>query len=32
MLTVVAQGGGATANDALRALEVLLMAGLITIQ
>ena len=32
MLTLVAQGGGATANDALRALEVLLIAGLVTIQ
>jgi serine/threonine-protein kinase len=32
MLTAVAQGGGATANDALRALEVLLIAGLVTIQ
>jgi serine/threonine-protein kinase len=32
MLTAVAQGGGTTANDALRALEVLLIAGLIAIQ
>jgi serine/threonine-protein kinase len=32
ILTAVAQGGGATANDALRALEVLLIAGLLSIQ
>jgi serine/threonine-protein kinase len=32
MLTAVAQGGGGTANDALRALEVLLIAGLLSIQ
>jgi serine/threonine-protein kinase len=32
MLTVVAQGGGATASDALRALEVLLIAGLVTVR
>ncbi|MGD0524269.1 MAG: serine/threonine-protein kinase [Polyangiaceae bacterium] len=31
MLTTVAQGGGTTANDALRALEVLLIAGLIAV-
>ncbi|HEY3817452.1 MAG TPA: protein kinase [Polyangiaceae bacterium] len=31
VLTAVAQGGGATADDALRALEVLLIAGLVAV-
>jgi len=32
VLTVVAQQGGSTANDVLRALEVLIMAGLVAVQ